>query len=103
YRPPTPPHLPSFPTRRSSDLTLSPATTSAFANGFAYFTMRVAVPWLADRIVFSDGSGNVSRSDFFDVVPFACGLDGIAPASGYRSEEHTCELQSLAYLVCRLL
>src|SRR2546425_1181457 len=26
-----------------------------------------------------------------------------APASGIRSEEHTSELQSLAYLVCRLL
>src|SRR2546425_6326208 len=25
------------------------------------------------------------------------------PAAGYRSEEHTSELQSLAYLVCRLL
>src|SRR2546425_5462345 len=25
------------------------------------------------------------------------------PASGMRSEEHTSELQSLAYLVCRLL
>src|SRR2546425_4895513 len=27
----------------------------------------------------------------------------LAPASGDRSEEHTSELQSLAYLVCRLL
>src|SRR2546425_4029413 len=31
-------------------------------------------------------------------------LDGIgAPPNGTRSEEHTSELQSLAYLVCRLL
>src|SRR2546425_9375802 len=32
------------------------------------------------------------------------GLEGvIAIAAGLRSEEHTSELQSLAYLVCRLL
>src|SRR2546425_8321390 len=28
---------------------------------------------------------------------------GIVPTVGVRSEEHTSELQSLAYLVCRLL
>src|SRR5205823_635488 len=35
----------------------------------------------------------------------ACSCSGpsFADASGYRSEEHTSELQSLAYLVCRLL
>src|SRR5687767_15678641 len=30
-------------------------------------------------------------------------LDGAVPAPLRRSEEHTSELQSLAYLVCRLL
>src|SRR5438445_10136748 len=29
--------------------------------------------------------------------------DGIRPAAGKRSEEHTSELQSRQYLVCRLL
>src|SRR2546423_6422851 len=29
--------------------------------------------------------------------------DGSHVSSGFRSEEHTSELQSLAYLVCRLL
>src|SRR2546425_4061116 len=33
-------------------------------------------------------------------VTLAEGLDGLLPG---RSEEHTSELQSLAYLVCRLL
>src|SRR3712207_9010550 len=33
------------------------------------------------------------------VVPVA----GLAPAQGARSEEHTSELQSRQYLVCRLL
>src|SRR3989441_6456605 len=31
------------------------------------------------------------------------GLGPHGPAPDYRSEEHTSELQSLAYLVCRLL
>src|SRR2546425_8540407 len=31
------------------------------------------------------------------------GTSGRKPLSGVRSEEHTSELQSLAYLVCRLL
>src|SRR5687767_15355781 len=30
-------------------------------------------------------------------------LDGVVEGRGVRSEEHTSELQSLAYLVCRLL
>src|SRR2546423_6335514 len=34
----------------------------------------------------------------------ACGVEhAVAVSSGTRSEEHTSELQSLAYLVCRLL
>src|SRR2546425_57867 len=33
----------------------------------------------------------------------AAGLDSIPGGGGERSEEHTSELQSLAYLVCRLL
>src|SRR2546425_8710719 len=35
-------------------------------------------------------------------TPTAC-ASSIASAAPYRSEEHTSELQSLAYLVCRLL
>src|SRR2546425_1504890 len=37
--------------------------------------------------------------------PFPCPPPPIAPTSSWaeRSEEHTSELQSLAYLVCRLL
>src|SRR5205823_14158749 len=35
--------------------------------------------------------------------PLAGALTDLAAATGGRSEEHTSELQSLAYLVCRLL
>src|SRR2546425_9243689 len=38
---------------------------------------------------------------YLEVVPSV--NNGAGPAIGVRSEEHTSELQSLAYLVCRLL
>src|SRR2546425_5475757 len=46
-----------------------------------------------------------SRGESFDIQPLSTGLCFIAPDEGMeeRSEEHTSELQSLAYLVCRLL
>src|SRR5205823_13145074 len=46
-----------------------------------------------------DGILNVSRT-----VPLIFNLGhGVLPETPPRSEEHTSELQSLAYLVCRLL
>src|SRR5687767_15934128 len=36
-------------------------------------------------------------------IMFASGRQTSAPSAAPRSEEHTSELQSLAYLVCRLL
>src|SRR2546425_3602159 len=39
-----------------------------------------------------------------DCAPWGCtGATGPRRSSSWRSEEHTSELQSLAYLVCRLL
>src|SRR2546425_8235743 len=59
----------------------------------------------------SPGVSGTVRSSWRISAPW-CGLgparwgkvrcDGVTPDSG-RSEEHTSELQSLAYLVCRLL
>src|SRR2546425_4248374 len=50
-------------------------------------------------------TGRVSAEDCRDARkgPDRPGCSSGAPAGADRSEEHTSELQSLAYLVCRLL
>src|SRR5262249_61627238 len=80
------PALPSFPTRRSSDLdgarARTPLVEQADRDGEAgHAAAEVVRP--VDRI---DGTNNFGRG-----MP------------GFRSEEHTSELQSLTNLVCRLL
>src|SRR2546425_3929775 len=49
--------------------------------------------------------GRVVGRDFLtDLALVKVEIEGLVPAKlGRRSEEHTSELQSLAYLVCRLL
>src|SRR5205823_14026463 len=74
----------SFPTRRSSDLTLP-----ALRRLLEHTCVHVHV------FLFPRGAGPGVR----DVHPHPLrSLPDVA-----RSEEHTSELQSLAYLVCRLL
>src|SRR5205823_13809834 len=86
--------LHSFPTRRSSDLTLtaSPASGSTL-NGWngcdAVSGATCTVTMSASRSVTAT----------FDLQRFILTVN----RAGMRSEEHTSELQSLAYLVCRLL
>src|SRR5205823_14925222 len=78
--------LHSFPTRRSSDLRWRVSPTGTIA------------------VVATCGcSGASSRTVRSRWEPsFSPGHSTMAPTSS-RSEEHTSELQSLAYLVCRLL
>src|SRR5205823_14154580 len=82
------PHLPPFPTRRSSDLArFSPARSATCTS-----RRRAGFPmawWTAPRC---------SHAASWE----SCACRS-APTSCSRSEEHTSELQSLAYLVCRLL
>src|SRR6478609_9575983 len=54
-------------------------------------------------VVFSDGSCLDRASDLRWPHSDPCPQIGRVPARSCRSEEHTSELQSLAYLVCRLL
>src|SRR5205823_14566709 len=86
--------LHSFPTRRSSDLN------------------RTMTKALAHKTIVTDSSRcSVASADYLLVfrkagaenpVPVAH-PNGLVEYAGARSEEHTSELQSLAYLVCRLL
>src|SRR5205823_12703483 len=74
--------LPSFPTRRSSDLSVIIPTRTC--------------PFLANSVSACACWANPERATAL-LARLA------ARRSCSRSEEHTSELQSLAYLVCRLL
>src|SRR5205823_13647227 len=91
-RPPTPPALPSFPTRRSSDLRKNqhPASPRARISRSAGCALA-AVLLLCER-----GRPAWQRES-------ALLRNQRKVTALTRSEEHTSELQSLAYLVCRLL
>src|SRR5205823_13812788 len=88
--------LHSFPTRRSSDLLEAlPAEVKGRIRG-------VAVTF---HTVKTDAAVMASLPRLEIIASFGVGYDHIAAAHAgqHRSEEHTSELQSLAYLVCRLL
>src|SRR5205823_14865088 len=96
-----PPALPSFPTRRSSDLDLS-AVPGRFESPIVWrrdlpADKQNACPMVAGRYFRNLTNGSSPRwlQDRLTAI-------GLRPISA-RSEEHTSELQSLAYLVCRLL
>src|SRR5205823_10303914 len=94
--------LHSFPTRRSSDLELGEDIIHSVTNPIGRLTGAI-------HIYGGDFFG-VQRSEW-DAETFlerACDGDRMARRFEQantlaRSEEHTSELQSLAYLVCRLL
>src|SRR5437879_10347165 len=81
-------YLHSFPTRRSSDLDRGPTQLREIER--------------VERLVQLE-QDVVGRVD--DVVdrPLAHGGEPLGEPGGARSEEHTSELQSPMYLVCRLL
>src|SRR5205823_14556329 len=84
----------SFPTRRSSDLRDRDGDISEACRD----TPRALSESHSDRSALQHGQSG-------DPASVERGGDGGARARspGSRSEEHTSELQSLAYLVCRLL
>src|SRR5690606_39469846 len=88
--------LPSFPTRRSSDLSMPTRPRSVSWN------------WNPQSLTIL----NESASPLTVPMPFDCSVKnsssasvaaGALPARSSRSEEHTSELQSRENLVCRLL
>src|SRR5205823_14506478 len=92
-----PPHPHSFPTRRSSDLARPIRFPLADAASATAAARQAEQPiGLLERTIAGTTSANVR--------PFQTLLRSAPRGKGEdRSEEHTSELQSLAYLVCRLL
>src|SRR5205823_6688463 len=86
------PHLPSFPTRRSSDL-----------HPVAVLLVGGLFLWLLTSYVRLDQLSRLWQQKAVRWATLVVVVIGLAIAVRYRSEEHTSELQSLAYLVCRLL
>src|SRR5205823_13853157 len=94
--------LHSFPTRRSSDLVGIAASVPSFmmmADQRQHAVQRRQRP--AD--LFTTGRMGTHDLPLFGVQFAWLEEHGIGDADLPRSEEHTSELQSLAYLVCRLL
>src|SRR5205823_14331966 len=94
---------PSFPTRRSSDL----SALLTLSDRWSARRLVAGCAWLAGLATVGvawapgPGAGIALR------MLTGAALAGVYPpgmkivAGWYRSEEHTSELQSLAYLVCR--
>src|SRR5205823_10835940 len=98
-----PPHLHSFPTRRSSDLPYRPN-----------LNIISCLMEIQKNPVTKEGNPTTPPVWQMNCLEQVCGIctmviNGRAMQScsalidNLRSEEHTSELQSLAYLVCRLL
>src|SRR5262249_61190267 len=98
--PPTPPDLPSFPTRRSSDLgwrgldNYSDVWSVAATPGSDGMKVWYRTPF--DTRLITD-HGETFPSPWSVMSRVSKGV------RYHRSEEHTSELQSLTNLVCRLL
>src|SRR5205814_6739278 len=96
-------HLPSFPTRRSSDLMNSTPQCLAGNNFVFTNTSNInsgTLTWLWD---FADGGGSTMSNPTHVYLAAGTYLVKLTATSKHeldRSEEHTSELQSLRHLVC---
>src|SRR5205823_12346286 len=96
-----PRYLHSFPTRRSSDLDQLRARFNADAvSGRIEAGYRQATSWLGLTPYAALQATMFSLPNYSE---FAVVGNNAFALNYARSEEHTSELQSLAYLVCRLL
>src|SRR5205823_12258519 len=96
-------NLPPFPTRRSSDL-LETVGTVGTTGSTASPAAAVRPPESADPHIVAAAAELPAmleelRRARLVVIRAEAGLAGLSLAAAPRSEEHTSELQSLAYLV----
>src|SRR5205823_12273166 len=96
-------HLHPFPTRRSSDLTLMTFSIVARGTDGTSWGVAVASKFLAVGSAVpaaAAGVGAIATQSYANLAYRPDGLRLLREGRD-RSEEHTSELQSLAYLVCR--
>src|SRR5205823_14790981 len=96
-----PQDLPSFPTRRSSDLEGQRALRGLAHARHGLARRHVQVREVVVRVGQAgvrEGVSRIALDGLVEVVDAAADRLFVV-----RSEEHTSELQSLAYIVCRLL
>src|SRR5207253_11406390 len=98
YCPAHPPALPSFPTRRSSDLDVNPGSqVSVSQPSLAGLQAALAAGTLSSAALTGFYLQRIERLN-----PALHAVITVNP-NAPRSEEHTSELQSRGHLVCRLL
>src|SRR5690606_40579296 len=95
YFPPRLPRLPTFPTRRSSDLSNSPVAATSR-------TGSASGPWAVCPLLRQNRRLPARLRVTMEASP-AISSNGQNSSAAARSEEHTSELQSRENLVCRLL
>src|SRR5205823_13918824 len=95
--------LHSFPTRRSSDLTSGSNAANTFFAGRGDVLVTYESEAYAAFAAGQRGKLVVPKPTMLIELPMVAVKDAPSAAKAFRSEEHTSELQSLAYLVCRLL
>src|SRR3712207_8037646 len=86
--------------RRPPRSTLFPYTTlfRSLDQGMVYFDARLSATWPTVEVRVADVALRVD-----DAVLLTGLVRGLVETAARRSEEHTSELQSRQYLVCRLL
>src|SRR5205823_10183081 len=92
--------LQSFPTRRSSDLN---SLSRVHFTEMIYERENIILGLARNPLIRLSLSGLYHILDLEEESLSRSSLESLGPALLSRSEEHTSELQSLAYLVCRLL
>src|SRR5205814_9970767 len=94
--------LPSFPTRRSSDL-ISRRLDQPWRPAAGFWRNDIRRPAVWRCRPFSGVVGDFDRDGTQHPLSNPKKVYSATQPGGERSEEHTSELQSLRHLVCRLL